>query len=47
MVVGYFLSEGGSVDLLSVDGTRTPIGEGALIGLMRPVATTAAADVAE
>ncbi len=42
MVVGYFLSEGGSVDLLNVDGTRSPIGDGALIGLMWPAATTAA-----
>jgi len=38
MVVGYFLSEGGYVDLLNVDGTRSPIGDGALIGLIRPVA---------
>ena len=43
MVVGYFLREGGSVDLLNVDGTRSPIGDGALIGLMRPAATTASA----
>jgi hypothetical protein len=47
MVVGYFLSEGGSVDLLHVDGTRSPIGDGALIGLMRPPAATAAADLAD
>jgi hypothetical protein len=47
MVVGYFLSEGGSVDLLNVDGTRSAIGGGALIGLMRPPATTAAAGLAE
>ncbi len=47
MVVGYFLSEGGSVDLLNVDGTRSPIGEGALIGLMRPAATTAVSGLAE
>ena len=41
MVVGYLLSEGGSVDLLNLDGTRSVIGDGALIGLMRPAATTA------
>lgn len=38
MVVGYFLNEGGSVDLLNVDGTRSRIGDGTLIGLMRPPA---------
>ena len=47
MVVGYFLSEGGSVDLMNLDGTRSPIGDGALIGLMRPAATTASAGLAE
>jgi hypothetical protein len=29
------------VDLLTIDGTRTPIGDGRLIGLMQPAATAA------
>jgi len=43
LVVGYTVGEAGAVDLLNVDGTRSPIGDGRLIGLMRPVATAAAA----
>jgi hypothetical protein len=40
MVVGYAEGEDGAVDLLTVDGTRTPIGDGRLIGLMRLAGTT-------
>jgi len=36
LVVGYTVGEAGAVDLLNVDGTRSPIGDGRLIGLMRP-----------
>jgi hypothetical protein len=36
MVVGYFDGVNSYVDLLTVDGTRTPIGDGRLIGLMQP-----------
>jgi hypothetical protein len=43
MVVGYSVSEGGAVDLLNVDGTRSPIGDGRPIGLLQPQAATAAA----
>jgi hypothetical protein len=42
MVVGAFASESESVDRLSVDGTRTDVGEGRLIGLMRPPQASAA-----
>jgi len=38
MVVGYAEGESSAVDLLTLDGARTPIGEGRLIGLMQPVA---------
>jgi hypothetical protein len=35
LIVGAAQNEGGSVDLLSIDGTRSTIGEGRLIGLMQ------------
>ena len=38
MVVGYAEGESSAVDLLTLDGARTPIGEGRLIGLMQPAA---------
>jgi hypothetical protein len=41
MVVGYAEGESSAVDLLTIDGTRTPIGDGRLIGLMRSAAPTA------
>ncbi|MCX6071273.1 MAG: hypothetical protein NTU91_10510 [Chloroflexi bacterium] len=43
MVVGYAEGESNAVDLLTIDGTRTPIGDGRLIGLMQPAPTAAAA----
>ncbi len=47
MAVGTSAAGGEAVELLNVDGTRSPIGDGALIGLMRPTASTAAAGLAE
>jgi hypothetical protein len=41
MVVGYAEGESSAVDLLTIDGTRTPIGDGRLIGLIRPPAAAA------
>ena len=43
MVVGAAQNEGGSVDLLSIDGTRSTIGEGRLIGLLQPAPAAPAA----
>jgi hypothetical protein len=43
MVVGYLEGEEGAVDLLNVDWTRTPIGDGRLIGLMQAAPAAAAA----
>lgn len=42
MAVGYLEGEAGHVDLLGLDGTRSPIGDGRLIGLMRPIVAAAA-----
>jgi hypothetical protein len=42
MVVGYAEGESNAVDLLTIDGGRTPIGEGRLIGLMQPAPAAAA-----
>jgi hypothetical protein len=36
MVVGYAEGEDSAVDLLTVDGARTAIGQGRLVGLLRP-----------
>ncbi len=36
LVVGYWQGDAGSVDLLRLDGTRTPIGSGQVVGLMWP-----------
>jgi hypothetical protein len=36
MVVGYAEGEDSAVDLLTIDGTRTAIGQGRLIGLLQP-----------
>ena len=37
MAVAYTVGEASAVDLLNVDGTRARIGDGRLIGMMRPV----------
>ena len=42
MVAGYSTGEVSAVDLLNLDGTRSQIGDGRLIGLMRPAAVSAA-----
>jgi hypothetical protein len=47
MTVGISAAGGEAVELLNVDGTRSPIGDGALIGLMRPVTAMAASGLAE
>ena len=45
LVVGAVRNEGGSVDLLSVEGTRSTLGEGRLIGILQsPVPAAAAGD---
>lgn len=43
MVVGYSAGEPSAVDLLHVDGTRSPIGGGRLIGLLQPAPAAPAA----
>jgi hypothetical protein len=43
LIVGAAQNEGGSVDLLSIDGTRSTIGEGRLIGILQAAAPSGAA----
>ena len=35
MAIGYWQGEGSFVDIVGVDGARTAVGQGRLIGLMR------------
>jgi hypothetical protein len=41
MVAGYSTGEVSAVDLLGIDGTQATVGDGRLIGLMRPAAVSA------
>jgi hypothetical protein len=43
MVVAYTVGDGSAVDLLEIDGARSPIGHGRLTGLMRPAVAAAGA----
>ncbi len=47
MAVGSFQGEAAQVELVVLDGARSPIGEGRLIGVMRPAVTAACEGIAE